>query len=258
MKACWYDRAGLGWSDPGPGPRSSDAVARDLHQLLQRAGVAPPYVLVGHSMGGFNVRVYQKFYPADVAGLVLVDARQEGMEARIPDMPRSLEALCPSCPRRPLAIAVEAVGRLGLLRLWSLNSDPAPSGVSTEQWERLASLRRRPSAIAAAIQEHSGRENDRELGAADLGDLPIIVLTAGRAFASSTRVRADALPKVQHDWVQLQRELARRSTQGQHRVVAGSDHMIPYEAPQAVIDAVRDVVIEIRDDSRADPTQPTR
>ena len=120
MQACWYDRAGLGWSDSGPGPRSSDAVARDLHQLLQRASVAPPYVLVGHSMGGFNVRVYQKFYPADVAGLVLVDARQEGMEARIPDMPRSLEALCPSCPRWPLAIAVEAVGRLGLLRLWSI------------------------------------------------------------------------------------------------------------------------------------------
>ena len=56
--------------------------------------------------------------------------------------------------------------------------------------------------MAAAIQEHSGRENDRELGAADLGDLPMIVLTAGRAFASSTRVRADALQKVQHDWVQ--------------------------------------------------------
>lgn len=258
MRACWYDRAGLGWSDSGPGPRSSDAVARDLHQLLQRAGIAPPYLLVGHSMGGFNVRVYQKFYPADVAGLVLVDARQEGMEARIPDMPRSLEALCRSCPRWPLAIAVEAVGRLGLLRLWSIDSDPAPPGVSAEQWERLASLRRRPSAIAAAIQEHSGRENDRELGAADLGDLPIIVLTAGRAFASSTRVRADALPKVQHDWVQLQQELARRSTRGQHRVVARSDHMIPYEAPQAVIDAVRDVVTEIRDDSRADLAQPTR
>jgi hypothetical protein len=173
-------------------------------------------------------------------------------------MPRSLEALCPSCPRWPLAIASEAVGGLGLLRLWFIDSDPAPAGVSAEQWERLASLRRRPSAVAAAIQEHSGRENDRELGAADLGDLPLIVLTAGRAFASSTRVRADALPKVQRDWVQLQQELTRRSTRGQHRVVVGSDHMIPYEAPQAVIDAVRDVVTEIRDDSRANLTQPTR
>ena len=112
--------------------------------------------------------------------------------------------------------------------------------------------------MAAAIQEHSGLENDRALGAANLGDLPLIVLTAGRAFASSPRVRTDVLPKVQHDWVQLQRALAERSTRGQHRVVAESDHMIPYEAPRAVIDAVRDVVIEIRDDSRADPTQPTR
>lgn len=57
-RACWYDRAGEGWSDPGPFPRNSAAIAQDLHALLQRAGVAPPYVLVGHSAGGLNVRVY--------------------------------------------------------------------------------------------------------------------------------------------------------------------------------------------------------
>jgi pimeloyl-ACP methyl ester carboxylesterase len=67
-RACWYDRAGTGWSEAGPYPRDSEAIARDLHELLQRAGVSPPYVLAGHSFGGLNVRVYSRLYPDDVAG----------------------------------------------------------------------------------------------------------------------------------------------------------------------------------------------
>ena len=71
-RACWYDRAGEGWSDPGPFPRTSAAIAKDLHELLQRAGVPPPYVLVGHSFGGLNARVYNGLYPNEVASMVLV------------------------------------------------------------------------------------------------------------------------------------------------------------------------------------------
>src|SRR6266481_3807571 len=56
--ACWYDRAGEGWSDPGPFPRTSASIAADLHELLKRAGVPPPYLLVGASVGGLNSRVY--------------------------------------------------------------------------------------------------------------------------------------------------------------------------------------------------------
>jgi pimeloyl-ACP methyl ester carboxylesterase len=248
--ACWYDRAGLGWSDPAPGSRSSDAVAKDLHQLLGQAGIPPPYVLVGHSMGGFNVRVYQRLYPDEVAGLVLVDARQEDMETRVPDMPKSLEALCPRCPRWPLALAVEALGYLGIWRLWSLAADPAPAEMTLEAWRTLTSLRTRPQAMATAIREHSGQANDREMRAAgDLGRLPLLVLTAGRSFADSRRIRADRLATVQQDWIQIQGELARRSSRGRHIVVANSGHMIPYEAPQAVTEAVRDVVRTVRDDS---------
>ncbi len=249
--ACWYDRAGLGWSDPAPDSRSSDAVAKDLHQLLGHAGIPPPYVLVGHSMGGFNVRVYHRFYPDEVAGLVLVDARQEDMETRIPDMPQSLEALCPGCPRWPLALAAKALGHLGIWRLWSLIADHPPAGIAPEAWRTLTSLRTRPNAMAAAVREHSGRANDREMRAGgDLGRLPLLVLTAGRSFADSRRVRADQLASVQQDWVQLQGELARRSTRGRQVVVANSGHMIPFDAPQAVTDAVRDVVRTVRDDFR--------
>jgi hypothetical protein len=105
--------------------------------------------------------------------------------------------------------------------------------------------------MATAIREHSGQAADREMRAgSDLGRLPLVVLTAGRSFADSRRIRADQLAKVQQDWVQIQGELARRSSRGRHIVVANSGHMILYDAPQAVTDAVRDVVRTVRDDFR--------
>jgi pimeloyl-ACP methyl ester carboxylesterase len=76
-EVCSYDRAGYGWSDPGPRPRTSERIAKELHTLLQTANVRPPYVLVGHSFGGFNVRVYNGLYPTEVVGMVLVDSSHE-------------------------------------------------------------------------------------------------------------------------------------------------------------------------------------
>src|SRR6202047_3225944 len=72
-RACWYDRAGVGWSDPSPTPRTSASIADDLNEALHRAGILPPYVMVGGSVGGEYVRIYTARYPSDVAGLVLVD-----------------------------------------------------------------------------------------------------------------------------------------------------------------------------------------
>jgi pimeloyl-ACP methyl ester carboxylesterase len=89
---CWYDRAGYGWSDPGPFPNHSDSIARDLHKLLTAACIRPPYVLVGHAMGGFHVRVFQGFYPSEVAGMVLVDPMNEDMTIHIHNSHRGVPA----------------------------------------------------------------------------------------------------------------------------------------------------------------------
>jgi len=75
-----YDRAGLGQSEPGPKPRSAKQIATELHTALQNAGVKPPYVLVGHSMGGPYVRVFADLYPKEVAGMVLLDPSQEAFD----------------------------------------------------------------------------------------------------------------------------------------------------------------------------------
>src|SRR5579862_7185556 len=83
-RVCSYDRAGIGFSDSGSQPRTSKVMAAELHTLLHAAGVPPPYVLVGHSMGGFNVRLYTSLYRNEVAGIVLVDASHPDQQSRFP------------------------------------------------------------------------------------------------------------------------------------------------------------------------------
>jgi pimeloyl-ACP methyl ester carboxylesterase len=75
-----YDRAGLNQSELGPKPRSAKQIALELHAALQKAGIAPPYVFVGHSFGGIYVRVFADMYPKEVAGMVLIDPSQEAFE----------------------------------------------------------------------------------------------------------------------------------------------------------------------------------
>jgi pimeloyl-ACP methyl ester carboxylesterase len=83
-RVCSYDRAGYGGSDPGPMARTSAQIAKELHTLLQKAGEKPPYLLVGHSFGGYNVRVFNGQYPDQVAGIVLVDSTQEDQYELLP------------------------------------------------------------------------------------------------------------------------------------------------------------------------------
>jgi pimeloyl-ACP methyl ester carboxylesterase len=90
-RVCAYDRAGYGWSDPGPQPRTPSHIADELHTMLVNAGVQGPYVLAGHSAAGKHVRFYATRYPQDVVGMVLVEARHESVDAN-----RSPQALLPS------------------------------------------------------------------------------------------------------------------------------------------------------------------
>jgi pimeloyl-ACP methyl ester carboxylesterase len=82
-RACTYDRAGMGYSDASGRPSSPPNIVADLHQLLFAAGIHPPYLLVGHSLGGFNMKLYAATYPSQVVGIVLVDPAEERGEARV-------------------------------------------------------------------------------------------------------------------------------------------------------------------------------
>jgi pimeloyl-ACP methyl ester carboxylesterase len=85
-RVCSYDRAGYGWSEVGPKPRTSLQIARELRALLDASGEKGPYVMVGHSFGGYNVRVFTGMYPSDVVGMVLIDAEHGDEQKRIEEL----------------------------------------------------------------------------------------------------------------------------------------------------------------------------
>jgi hypothetical protein len=82
-RVCAYDRAGLGWSEPGPSPRSPQQFASELYDLLTNAGVTGPYVLVAHSISGKTARLFASQHPTEVAGMVLIDARHESVDEHL-------------------------------------------------------------------------------------------------------------------------------------------------------------------------------
>ena len=117
-RVCAYDRAGMGWSEPGPLPRTPQRIVAELHTLLVAAGVPGPYVLVGHSLGGKYVRLYANEYPQDVAGMVLIDSRHEDVDAAMsPAMHADDHANAQARHR-----IAWVLGRLGIVRLMAPGS----------------------------------------------------------------------------------------------------------------------------------------
>ena len=149
-RACWFDRAGLGWSDPSPIEQTSAAIAEDLHALLHVAGVAPPYVLVGASFSGFNVRVFSGKYPAEVAGVVLVDSAQEDQSRFEPRATIAPVNRLPSSIRILLCASVPLAARAGLVRFLLHRSGPrrdAPPGFTADQAATLHGLGSKPNRL---------------------------------------------------------------------------------------------------------------
>lgn len=234
-RACWYDRAGYGWSDSGPFPNHGDSIAHDLHKLLAAARIAPPYVLVGHAMGGFHVRVFQGFYPRDVAGLVLADPMNEDMTIHIHN---HIEAL------RPVVILLNRMlGRLGVGRLMAPDPGSPPAGLTAREWATIVALIWQAKSIPAQTKETPIWING-ELARASrnmLANLPLIVLSA----KIPGEVEDPKLEDMERKF-ELHAELARLSTQGRLVFVTDSSHRIPLEAPGAIVQATRDLVEELR------------
>jgi pimeloyl-ACP methyl ester carboxylesterase len=254
-RARWYARAGVGSSDPPQGPRTSATMVRDLHEMLSRAGVAPPYV--GVSIGGEYARIYTSHYPHDVAGLVLVDSAH-------PDEPEPAFMLSPfnrmsPGARRLLCTALPLMSRFGILRFMaSRMGGPARSQLSPEG-EILAKLNAQPKVLRADAEQGCAATDDGKLlpalgtgnpeldnAARNAGSLdcrPLVVLTAGRYCAPPGLEKQAA--DYHELWIhQLQASLTRLSTRGR-QVVLDAHHNMD-EAPEAVVTATRQVVDEVR------------
>ncbi len=260
---CWYDRTGEGWSDPAPTARNSATIVHDLHELLQRASVAGPYVLVGHSIGGEYVRVFTATFPSEVAGVVLVDSSHP--DQREPPMMLSPINRLPLFARRLLCSALPLFERFGVVRVLMRNAPVhVPPQFSSEESAAAQALRNQrvkafetgtaqecAATQGGAIRPDKGTGNPEIDQAArssgTLGDRPLIVLTAGKCWQPADPVAAREVAAFHEIWVhQLQADLARLSTDGKQIIVESSDHGIPEEAPESVVTAVREVVIEVR------------
>ena len=246
-RACWYDRAGFGWSDPGPQPRTSAAIASDLHALLTAAGVGPPYVLVGASFGGFPVRVFAGQYPTEVAGIVLVDATHEDQHE--PDSMKAPANRLPPSLHNVLCTLVPTAGEVGLIRLMMKlsGSGPSPAGMTAEQGHVLELLSQQPKTVASNEGCHWDESAAQARAAGTFGNRPLVVLTAGREFIPPDPQGAKEANAFHETWVkELQPALARLSSRGRQVVVKNSGHGIQFEAPDAVVNAIRDVMKEIQ------------
>jgi pimeloyl-ACP methyl ester carboxylesterase len=250
-RACWFDRAGLGWSDPSTIEQTSAAIADDLHALLHAANVPVPYVLVGASFSGFNVRVFSGKYPTEVAGVVLVDSAHEDQEQYEPRA-----AITPvnrlSAPIRSLLChSVPLAARVGIVRFLLHSSDSrmeTPPGFTANQASTILGLRLQTKSFVAAAGCRAWELSAAQAHAAgNLGDRPLIVLTAGRPFTVG-EPHADRELEAFHDISvhKLQPELARLSTRGRQVIVENSGHGIAWEAPDVLVEAIHEVVMQIR------------
>jgi pimeloyl-ACP methyl ester carboxylesterase len=238
-RVCSYDRAGYGWSDSGPMPRTSMQIAKELHTLLQNAGEKFPFVLVGHSFGAVNVRVYNGLYPSDVAGMVLADGGSEDVK-----LPASIRKLSDADLKRRQQARMWAFirYRLGISRFElrkEIENTASPFG--DREWYYLSI---QPKFVAAATSEVENSLDPRgveTLKAGTLGDKPLVVLIAGKGMWGLPLSSQDWVD-LQHTWIEDQKRLAQRLSQrGKWILLADSTHMIPDDRPDAIVSAVREV-----------------
>lgn len=230
-RVCAYDRAGMGWSDPSPQARTPANIAEELHTLLANANIAGPYVLVAHSLSGKSAQLFARRRMDEMAGMVLVDARSEYVDAftRPAEDRAFIEAI--AAQGRQYAVA----RRFGIARLLGTGLAGVPT-IPPATRTQMALLSTQESAIAATIGEARARSaSDIELRATPtLGALPLVVLVSDQSIAM--------VP----NWAEAQRRLAALSSAGRLVIASGSSHAIQWDRPSLVIDAVREIIAGAR------------
>jgi pimeloyl-ACP methyl ester carboxylesterase len=230
-RVCVYDRAGRGWSEPADTPQDGTQIAADLHTLLQRGGVPGPYVLAGHSFGGFYVLSYADRYPGEVAGMVLIDCTN--FVAGAPARTGSSEAGSYNVTRRVSALASTSA-RLGLARLYAhVEGGDLPPRSRDEVRANIARATSMSSTIEEFAQANASGEEAAALRSFD--DKPLVVLTAG--------VGNDATHQA------AQNHLATLSTNVAHRTIEDASHeglVADEDGAAATTRAILDVVQAVR------------
>jgi len=220
-------------------------MVQELHTLLNHAGIEGPYVLVGHSLGGLNVRLFANQYPEEVVGMVLVDAVPTNVYSRLaPEWKNHMAAT------QRMFYTLSTISRLGLLRLLVQlrGTEAAPDFVkklpSEVQQTILAKFL--PKTFNTAIAENQLMERSAQQVSKQelLKDLPLVVLSHGVNMFSDLSV--EQAERAEQIWQELQAEIANLSSRGTLKIAQQSSHDIHIAQPQLVIDAIRQVIDVVR------------
>jgi pimeloyl-ACP methyl ester carboxylesterase len=258
-RACSYDRAGMGYSDPSDYPRSPLYIVEDLHALIRAAKIDTPVILVGHSLGGFNMKLYAALYPKDVAGLVLVDPAEDREVTRTHNAllakfgatataEQELQYLTQN-DAEECATAARVHDLDPKSDLYKKCTDPA--------WKQLGPViaaERQKIQVKRAYQVAQASEYAHDIytdtgsdgvysnlfSKHALGDKPLIVLTQ-----SMYNPKNPMAPLNKFAWDLLHEQTAALSTRGINRFVPESSHNIQMDHPQVVIDAINEVLHDI-------------
>jgi len=233
------DRAGHNWSDASPLVRTSENIVKELHAILKNGNVPEPYILVGHSFGGLNVRLYASTYSDEVAGVVLVDASHENQNIHFANMSRfgdtwsDWKTYC----ERYLGVERFIRQRAAQQPDWKKSIEMIPEEIqNTYLASRLTS-----KFMEAKIGEANnfGLSCDQlQLDGGLIGDKPLVVITAGKKKSLT-----DEKKKAWHD---LQTDLVLKSSQGTQVFAERSGHNINIEQPEIIVDVVRKMVEGLR------------
>lgn len=259
-RVCAFDRAGFGFSDGSPRPQTTPERVQDIERALHSAHVGGPYVVVGHSLGSFESLVFTDRNRPKVRGMVLIDPS-------IPDQVRRLSEHASAAgdyARKGRVAAIDAVARCAAqTRAGSLKlgSDPDgclqyPAYYPAALAARLTALETDPLRAATrlslyrnSIDSTDGRSAPIVNPKRNYGSMPLIVLSSDPVFKAPADAPAAAVAEqaqVQAEWRRAHEELARLSTRGEHHVISGSPHAIQRSNPDAVVDAVVQVVTAAR------------
>jgi pimeloyl-ACP methyl ester carboxylesterase len=249
-RVCAFDRAAYGFSDPASRPQIVSEVVEDLHTALNAGSIPGPYVLVGHSLGGLEARIYAQRWPEEVAGMVLVDTSPAGEGLIDENQPLFDEAV----GRESYAADALRCAFLAMHEPFKPSSPKLEDCSATLPSDTPAEFRNiwphffTPYYFADKVSLISSLYTHR-YDSADhhrLGARPLVVLSIEHPWKDTgtpAGVRLDrAYGKI---WNALHQDLARLSSRGVHRIIKGSGHEIELDKPEAVIDAVDEVLREL-------------
>jgi pimeloyl-ACP methyl ester carboxylesterase len=246
-RVCSYDRAGMGWSDPGSPVLSAGDLAADLDRLLARAGIQPPVIVVASSIGGLTAELFARRHPDEVAGLVMLDAANSVLLDR-------LEATYSSAAKRAATMAAclpKIAARFGLLRI----GDPMHLRAQRANQSIALLYRPEPMDTTCAMVRGARRTLDEFHAAPPLPpDLPLDVLSAETTEGLSPLGGTSIPAGLASMRVPTQQAFAARSSRGLWRLVPGSSHLIATSQPDAVSRAVSEMLASLRGRGRLAPT----